>query len=258
MVVAAVFLSLRSLAQVEPVAGGTLRASVSESGVVVRAENEETARAGLACVFRMNAEICRAFAVTSPPPRFVAWYTDAAAWSNFSGHAGGADGRGLCGAGSIAILAATNDGCEPLAHELVHLVLKQSSPGPLPLWFEEGGALFFGWRAAQAVARTDGRNLVRSLPALHEDELLPTDVIFGCLNYPVLPGSKFAYYRQSEELVRALDEKLGDEGVRKLFVALAGDADLGHCLKREFEYGEADVRLIADMMRARATHKQSW
>ena len=213
---------------------------------------------GLALVFRMNAEVCRAFVVTSAPPRFVAWYTDAAAWSNFNANSEGGEGRGRCGAGSIAIFSATNDANESLAHELVHHVLKQTSPGPLPLWFEEGCAMFFGWRTAQALARADGRELVRSLPALSEDELLPADVVFGCLHYPAMAKSNRAFYRQSEEMVRALDEKFGDAGLRKLVAALARDGDLGHCLKREFEYGESAVRQMTQMMNARATQKQAW
>lgn len=257
-VVLLALLSLSARAQFPALAENELRASVSQSGVVVRAASEDAARSGLTAVLRMHAEVCRAFAVTSPPPRFVAWFTNMNEWIQFRSRSGASEPQSLSVDGEVAILVTDVHANEPLAHELVHVVLRQTSRAPLPLWFEEGCALYFGWRTAQSIARADGRRLVRTLPAQAEEVLIDTAVLLSAKVYPDALAGKRAFYRQSEEMVRALDEKLGDEGVRKLLDALARDADLVRCLRREFEYGEGDVSLIAEMMRARATHRQSW
>jgi hypothetical protein len=249
--------ALAARAQVFESAGELLPASAAESNLVVRAANAAAASEGMKAVRQLHAEICGLLLVTSPPPRYVAWFTDAGAWSNFSAHSGAdIEGRGLAGNGSIAVLAQTNGAHEALAHELVHLALKQTSTGPLPLWFEEGCANHFGWLAAQAVARTQGRNLVRTLPAMSPSELLTHDVLLGCLNYPATVTADRAFYREAEELVRYLHENIGPGGFRDLAVALAKNNDLRDCLRSRFGYRDDDLKTLDRAIDVRSTTRQ--
>ena len=234
-----------------------LPAMASASGVVVRAADGEAAHAALSSVFQMNTEVCGLLGVTSRPPRYVAWYTSARSWDAFNGKPdSSSETMGLAGARSIAILSTTNDAGEPLAHEIVHLALKQTSEGPLPLWFEEGCASFFGWQAAKTVASGSGHNLVRTQPALKESELLTHDVLFGCLNYPATPGANRAFYRQSEETVRLLAEHLGGAGFHRLAVLLAANRDLHECMKKGFGFLDGDFKQLEMAVDVRATSRQ--
>ena len=250
-------LAIGAFAQPPLPVNGFLPATIAESNLVVRAADEAAAANGMKAVHLLHAEVCDLLTVTSPPPRFVAWFTDTNAWSLFSAKSGdGVEGRGLAGAASIAVLSEPDDANETLAHELVHLVLKKTSSGPLPLWFEEGCASYFGWRAAQAVARAQGRALVRTQPALNPAELLTHDVLLGCLNYPATPAANRAFYRQSEELVRLFDERLGDAGVHKLSVLLVKNNDLRDCLKSEFGYRDGDLNTLDQAVDVRSTTRQ--
>lgn len=250
--------ALPASAQFGEAAARWLPASCSVSGLEVRATEAATASNGARAVLLLHAEICRQLAVTSPPPRLAAWFTDAAAWSNFCGQAGaGLEGRGLSCEDAVAVMAVPDDANEALAHELVHLVLKRTSSSPLPLWFEEGCAAFYGWRAAQAVAKAErGSALVRTLPALNPAELNALNVLLGYEKYTGSRSLNRAFYRQSEELVRLLHERIGDAGLRRLARQLSVETGLFECLRSGFDYSPGDLELLKETVSVRSTTRQ--
>lgn len=255
--IVAVVLALSARAQLPPFPPDALPATASISGVVVRAADEASARAGLAVVTQIHAKVCALLCVTTAPPSSVGWFTDKAVWDRYIGKSGAHIlGKGVSALGAVAIYADGQDANEPLAHELVHQVLKNTSKAPLPLWFEEGSAACFGWMAAKEYSSTPEKPIQRRLPPIDRAELLSSDVMLKSRDYPEALESNRAFYRQSEELVRLLYEALGPEGFRRLTVELAKNNDLRLCLEKNFSYSVGGWQALTSAMFARATTLQ--
>ncbi len=234
-----------------------LPGTAEASGVVVRASSEAEAREVLFLTLKMHAKVCEMLCLTSKPPSAISWYTDTNAWKNFSRQSDARiEGKGLSGGSTIAILSDNSDAHESLAHELVHHVLKHSSPAPLPLWYEEGCAASYGWCTAKWLGQMEGRNLIRTQPALPKSELLAFEVLLGCKDYPALATANAAYSRQSEELVRFLETRLGPANFQKLGRLLAGDQNLHNCLMDNFNFSEEDWDVLKRAVYVRSTTKQ--
>lgn len=251
--------ALAAPAELPPASYAALSAVATGPSFVVQARDRASAEAGVRQVLRIQAEICTILATSAPPPARVLWFTERIDWTNCLAAVGFPDtDRSLAGADYIAIHSTSNDAGEALAHEMVHAALKQTAFYPLPLWLEEGFALFTGWRVASAIARRDGLDLQRSLPALQETDLLPLDRVLLLRDYPAPPAENRAFYRQAEELVRYLVERHGDEGFRLLARRMAKGDSLQHCLERRFNYGEENYRRLEAIVRSRSTNKQAW
>lgn len=241
-------------AQLPPYPTDVLKASASISGTVVRAADEAAARRGLAVTTQLHARICALLSVTTAAPQSVAWFTDAAAWKKYIGNSGAhIKGRGVSALGSVAVLVDEADEDEPLAHELVHQVLKSTCRAPVPLWFEEGAATCFGWMAAKELTWTmEQRRVVRTLPEMQQKDLIGTRQLLESRDYPATDAENFAFYRQAEELVRVLHERLGPEKFRALTVELEKSHDLRAVLAEKFSINEGGWADVTSSMRARA------
>ena len=97
---------------------------------------------------------------------------------------------------------------EGVAHEFVHMEVR--ARGPVPLWFEEGLAGFLGWTYASEEAHALlGASLRRQLDPIDRKMLMDAKKIFKMKAYPKGVDENNAFYRQVEELVRYLDERIG-------------------------------------------------
>lgn len=249
--------ALPAFAQFEAAISNALPCDVVASNVEVRAASPAAAAEGLQTVLRLNDEVCALLNVTSPPPRLVAWFTAGASWTNFLRRAGiEPEGRSMVGGHFIAVLVAPDDPGESLAHELIHATLKNTSPGPLPLWFEEGMACHYGWLAAKNAARAQGRDLMRTLPELDEKALLDFEALLAAGDYPHPPAANRSFYRQSEELVGLLAERLGAVGLQTVARGLARGEPLRDWLKKELGYSDASLRRLERAVTVRSTVKQ--
>lgn len=89
-----------------------------------------------------------------------------------------------------------------IPHEMVHFILSQMDYHRLPLWLEEGLALYIGARTAQSYAVERGYELDRRLPELAVEDLFDLDHLTTRKTLPHRPGRRAAFYRQSERLVQ--------------------------------------------------------
>ncbi len=102
-----------------------------------------------------------------------------------------------------------NERPDRVAHEIVHHVLMRICGESIPLWLDEGLANHFGWEYARAFHALAGNKLVRTMPPVPPDDLMTLPQVLDCSRYPDHPAAVAAFYRQSEELVFALTERIG-------------------------------------------------
>jgi len=111
-----------------------------------------------------------------------------------------------------------------VAHEVFHLLITRTFPSGLPLWLEEGLAIHYGWKSA--VRMNEQRELIiyREDPAVDEKLLVGFDKFLGIKQYPGSEEQARVFFRQSEELVAVLEERLGNENMARFVQAMsAGD-----------------------------------
>ncbi len=110
-----------------------------------------------------------------------------------------------------------------LTHELVHYFIQHDLPHALPLWLEEGLAMYWGWELTADYFRTLGLHMHRQQKPPATGNLFALQELLSQLTYPTDPERNRAFYYQSEVLMKALYERLGDEGLRELLHSSAND-----------------------------------
>lgn len=137
-----------------------------------------------------------------------------------------------------------------VAHEVFHFLLARTFPSGMPLWLEEGLAIHYGW--ASAVKMNDQRELIisRQQPALDEKLLVSPEKLLTMKHYPVTEEHGRAFFRQSEELVALLVEKLGDENMAQFVRCMSsGNGDALENFRRCAGFADGDERVIFDEAR---------
>jgi hypothetical protein len=109
-----------------------------------------------------------------------------------------------------------------IAHEVMHLLLSDSFGRSIPLWLDEGVAGHYGWLCAGEFAIGREAVLVRNQPALLPDQVLSLDALLNLRRYPDDEEAARAFYRQAEDLVATLADRLGDAGMVRFVHAVCG------------------------------------
>ena len=145
-----------------------------------------------------------------------------------------------------------------VAHEIVHVRLRSAYPGGIPLWIDEGMANFLGWNIAEAYGRLQAKDLSRHLVAVDPGLVVGLNELASRNVYPDDPAAAQAYYRQTEELVRAVHEQLRDDRMKE-FVAAAcrSNVSLREMLKLEFGYSDENLDRLEKTVRERSTMDRS-
>lgn len=98
-----------------------------------------------------------------------------------------------------------------IAHEVVHVRLAESLELPLPLCLEEGLACHVGWQCAVEFSNFKSVTLTRSEPTIAKSDLFSLPELLAVKAYPANDRKARAFYRQTEELIRVLESRLGEE-----------------------------------------------
>ncbi|HQQ61389.1 MAG TPA: hypothetical protein PKU89_08655 [Kiritimatiellia bacterium] len=109
-----------------------------------------------------------------------------------------------------------------LGHELSHWLASQKNPARPPLWLDEGLAQLAATTAAATCARTLKQTLSRPPPARLAQHLFALEELTRLTDYPQNAHRSAAFYWQTEELVRALRDKLGPEAFAAYLDLLSG------------------------------------
>ncbi len=142
-------------------------------------------------------------------------------------------------------------------HELVHFRLRETY-SRLPLWLEEGLAMQYGWTIARSWAELQGVSLTRDLPAIEAPYQLSLDELTAIRDYPdkVFPAQ--AYYRECEETIRAIIERIGMANVGKFLKQVAGEGrNWREVLEKDFKLGEGGVYFIERRVKARLGQRRT-
>ena len=181
---------------------------------------------------------------------------DADAWARFLARAGLREDSVALHSGRGTILLYEADGWDGhpdrLPHELVHHLLRQAFGRDVPLWLDEGLAGLLGWETVRREAEAQGIRLVRRLAAPEPDRLLPLNALLSVRTLDERPESAMVFYRQSEELVRRLDRRIGRDRLAQWVAALCGpDAiSLETLLRRDHGYKDQDLMILDEAVRA--------
>jgi hypothetical protein len=129
-----------------------------------------------------------------------------------------------------------------LPHELLHAVLFEQFGSSPPLWLDEGWAGYYGWQLARA--QRDGREeWIRKQPPEPEVEPFSLDELSARERYPALPAEAQMFYRESEEVIRALEEEVGRTAMaRFLEMAARQPLPVSRLLVERWGWHEQKVR----------------
>lgn len=145
-----------------------------------------------------------------------------------------------------------------VAHEIVHARLRSAYGSNIPLWIDEGLANFLGWNIAEAYARLQARDLSRHLAAADATLVVGLNELASRDVYPDDSAAAQAYYRQVEEVVRAVQEQIHDDRM-KAFVdaACRSKTGLREMLKSEFGFSDENLDRLEQTVRDRSTKDRS-
>ena len=145
-----------------------------------------------------------------------------------------------------------------VAHEIVHARLRSAYGPEIPLWIDEGLANFLGWNIAEAYARLQAKDLSRNLVAVDPGLVVGLNELASRNVYPDDPAAAQAYYRQVEEVVRAVNEQIHDDRMND-FVAAACRSKTGlrEMLKSEFGYSDENLDKLEMTVRERSATDRS-
>lgn len=187
------------------------RVIVHDRGLTAAARTRARARAILDEADRAVSLYRAWFPEASETPALVIVEASDDTWRSWTGQLGlRPDGIALHARGVLILKEDEEQARRPdrLAHELVHALLDARFDAPVPLWLDEGWAGFYGWELVHALE--DGeRRWVRRQPAAEAVDPIPLDDLAAIDAYPGDPALARMFYRQCEELIRALDEELG-------------------------------------------------
>ena len=131
-----------------------------------------------------------------------------------------------------------------LPHELIHAILSEQFPESIPLWLDEGWAGFYGWELVRA-ASDGSANWTRRRPAIEEIPPYGLDELSAITAYPEHPEAARMFYRESEEVIRALEEELGRTAMgRFLDMAVRQPMPLSRLLIERWGWHEQKVRAL--------------
>lgn len=146
-----------------------------------------------------------------------------------------------------------------LPHEIVHFRLWQQYGDGVPVWLDEGLAGYVGWVVADAYQSQKGTQLVRTLPQLAPEELMPLDELTAVSEYPEGEEAIQAFCRQAEELIRAIAERRGDAKLGGLAKAVAAEkVPWREYLRSRMGYSSDDFGRLSDLVRTRAQEGEGW
>ncbi|GEM_PF-1798913 len=144
-----------------------------------------------------------------------------------------------------------------VAHELVHFRIQREFGDRVPLWLEEGLAVYLGWKTARAYQETLGRSVYREMPALDEADMLEWNEVFQRRQYPRDPDANRAFYRLASHAVERMIDVLGREAVPRLLTLVRdGQAELEAVLREEFGVSKEEIHALWRDARADALRKQ--
>ena len=150
---------------------------------------------------------------------------------------------------NIYVLQSTNpvDNIVWIPHEIIHLRLWEQYGRNVPVWLDEGLAGCLGWKIAQSYRQKDRLELVRTLPALKPGDVKTLDELTAVKKYPGGPGKAPAFYRQSEELIRAIARKIGYDKLAGFVKAVAGEGrEWDEYLRDRFSFSEFDFKWLKE------------
>ena len=117
---------------------------------------------------------------------------------------------------------------EVLAHELTHIIVFRFLDGPIPLFLNEGFAVFMQYKAVSVQADGNEFNL-RILKLIPPAEYIPLKTLVGTRNYPA--GQVEIFYQESELFVRFLIQTYGNKNFYSLLKKISGGASFEGVLK---------------------------
>lgn len=166
---------------------------------------------------------------------------DEEAWSDLVRNAGlRPDGLALQKGREIFLKASSPLHVSRIPHELVHFRLRESY-GRIPLWLDEGLAMHFGWIIAKSWSDSQKVTIARSQPGIAAGLQLGLDELTELREYPDGAGAAQAFYRQSEEMARAIVERVGLSKAGDFLAAVAGDrVPWRTALAERFQWSDRD------------------
>lgn len=137
-----------------------------------------------------------------------------------------------------------------LCHELAHLAMWQTRGEAPPLWYDEGMALRQGLCSARAYRRMNGMRIYQLRFPIGTHALLNLDDLTTRSRVPADPEQARAFYRQCEELMRALMRRFGEATVCGWVNDLRANEPLKKRLMRREGYTEEDWAGLESEVRA--------
>lgn len=139
-----------------------------------------------------------------------------------------------------------------IPHEVVHFRIWQGYGKDLPIWLDEGLASYAGWEIARSYYAEMGKPLARTPPAARPEHLVTLDVLTAQEEYPAMSDGGATYYRQVEELVRLIAERIGKDRLPEFvkYVALDG-CDWRTALRDRLGFAESDFAGMEEEVRMR-------
>ncbi len=140
-----------------------------------------------------------------------------------------------------------------IPHEVVHFRMWQLYGDRTPIWLDEGLAACLGWRIAWWYRKSQGREVVRTRAPVEAKYLLSLDRLTSMRRYPDTRGTGLAFYRQAEELVFAVAERMGYERMGDFVRAVVGEEiPWRDALRERFGYTEADLAKLEEIVETRS------
>lgn len=142
-----------------------------------------------------------------------------------------------------------------IPHEMVHYRLWQEYDREVPLWLEEGLAVWLGWDVAQAYQDTRYLKLYRQQEPVQEEHWIPWPTLLALERYPDRPVRMAAFYRQTGQLVREIIEGIGDERLREFVETMMREQrSLREVLVEEFEWSAEEVAAMKERVEHAVKH----
>lgn len=161
------------------------------------------------------------------------------------------DGRALIRGREVFVMAAAaaHPYREDIAHEVVHLCLRDAYGDKLPLWLEEGLAAHLGWRITRGYHELRGKHLQRAPADIDPALFRPIDELAEVQEYPEDPAEGRAFYRQVEAWMSVVAARIGDEQLGRFVRAVALDKrPWREVLAGDYEWRAEEIQRLEQMV----------
>ncbi len=112
----------------------------------------------------------------------------------------------------------------------------------MPLWLEEGLAVWLGWEIALAYQETRHFRLYRQQEPVPDEHRIPWSVLFALDRYPEKPVHMAAFYRQTGALMQEITDGIGEERLREFVEGMVRKRRLlRDVLVEDYEWTPEDV-----------------